>query len=94
MKIAYSRQAMHDLLALQSQERKRAVGAAQALADVKVAAGKAPHINNLLSLADGSEFRLAPYSATGDLVVTQSEDTLIVVALSDVIGSLRKAAEQ
>jgi hypothetical protein len=54
----------------------------------------AAKFNELLALADGSEFRLAPFSATGDLVVTTADDTLVVVALSDVIGSLTEATEQ
>ena len=47
----------------------------------------------LLPLAEGSEFRLAPFSAFGDLVVTTDDDTLVVVALSNVIGSLKEATE-
>jgi len=92
MKIAYSRDAMHSLMALQAPQRKRAISAVQALAGPD--GDDASRVSGLLPVAEGSEFRLAPFSTTGDLVVTQENDTLIVVALSDVIGSLKEATEQ
>lgn len=94
MRIAYSREAMHALLALAAPERARAVDAVKLLAEAGAGARAAAKFNELLALADGSEFRLAPFSATGDLVVTTADDTLVVVALSDVIGSLTEATEQ
>jgi len=94
MRIAYSREAMHALLALAAPERAKAVDAVKLLAEAGAGATAAAKFNELLALADGSEFRLAPFSATGDLVVTTADDTLVVVALSDVIGSLTEATEQ
>ena len=95
MDIAYSREAMHALLALRAPVRARVVAAAQEFA-LPAATGDDPasRLAGLLHLADGSDFCLAPYSASGDLVVTRRDDTLIVLALIDVIGALREAAEQ
>jgi hypothetical protein len=91
MKIAYSRDAMHSLMALQAPQRKRAIATAQALAASD--SDDESRISGLLPVAQGSEFRLAPFSTTGDLVVTQENGTLIIVALSNVIGSLKEATE-
>lgn len=93
MKIAYSREAMHGLLALKADKRAHAVNAVEALADPGGSAKAGAGFADLLPLAEGSEFRLAPFSAFGDLVVTTDDDTLVVVALSNVIGSLKEATE-
>ncbi len=94
MKIAYSREAMHALLALRAPQRAKAINMAQKLAASDGSMGVPSAMSGLLPLAEGSEFRLGPFSTTGDLVVAQQDDKLIVVALSDVIESLKQAAEQ
>ena len=94
MKIAYSREAMHALLALRAPQRAEAISMAEKLAASDGSMGVPTAISDLLPLADGSEFRLAPFSATSDLVVTQHDDTLVVVALSNVIESIKQAADQ
>jgi hypothetical protein len=91
MRIAYSREAMHALLALPAPERARAVDAVGALTSPEPGKPSDGALDGLLPLAEGSSFRLAPFSATGDLVVTRAEDTLVVVALCDIIGSLKEA---
>lgn len=95
MKIAYSREAMHALLALQAGERAKAIETVSALAEPGVVpVARNMTFSDLLPLSDGSEFRLAPFSESGDLVVTETDDTLIVVGLGNVLGSLQEATDQ
>lgn len=89
MDIAYSREAMHGLLVLDAAGRERAVAAVE-----KLAAGDAgTRLDALRPVADGSDFRLSPYSPTGDLVIMRQDNTLVILALIDVVGALKGARE-
>jgi hypothetical protein len=106
MKVEYSRQAMQALLSLEAGPRRRAVQIIEQIAAGDTTpeeppgeegagdgADKSPQ-PQLLSLVEGSEFQLAPYSATGDLVLARKDGRITVIALTDVLGGLNEASEQ
>ena len=94
MKIAYSREAMYELLALPARKRGEAIEAAMAIAGQGDDIASDARFADLMPIAEGGSYRLAPFSGSGDLVVTRTGDTLVVVALCDVLGSLKEANEQ
>lgn len=97
MKVEYSRQAMQALLSLEAGARRRAVQTIEQIASGDSEAGEegeADAAPRLLGLVEGSEFELAPYSATGDLVLARKAGRITVIALTDVLGGLQEASDQ
>jgi hypothetical protein len=107
MKVEYSRQAMRALLSLEPATRRRAIELVRQISSGDAPAEAEPEEQTdedrpapaaakpkLIALVHGSEFQLAPYCATGDMVLARKDGRITVIALTDVLGGLKEASEQ